>query len=1181
MSPMNAATAQQVQAAQPLTSTWLAANAGSGKTRVLTNRVARLLLGGTRPEQILCLTYTKAAAAEMQNRLFLTLGKWSMWADEPLGAALEALGEKVPTSQQLRQARTLFACAIETPGGLQIQTIHAFCARLLRRFPLEAGVSPQFKQMDDRSGQVLIHQIIHRISAGDQAHLLDDLATQLGGDTDTLNKLALQLVRQRAAFQRPLTWPQLLEVFSLPSTMSEAALLAQVIQPDDLKLLDQLLPKLEASSTNDQKAAKKLKSLAAANPTMGDLALLESIFLYAKTPYRAKIDGKYPFPTKALRKTMGLEELEKLNDLMGRVEEGRQQRLGLAAAKRSMALYNFAAAFLPIYAQEKQRRGWLDFDDLIQKSQFLLRDSSAADWVLFRLDYGVDHILVDEAQDTSPGQWDVIEKLAQEFSSGEGARSLKRTIFVVGDKKQSIYSFQGADPNSFDTMKDLFQQRLQREDLQLKQLHLDYSFRSAPVILKLVDTLFANQEGAGFSPKERHQAFKANLPGRVDLWPLVVKTKAEDTPQWTNSEPLTQPISSAKILAKQVATFIHGLLRQNRETIPMAKPDGTVEHRAIRPEDILILVQRRSELFTEIIDNCKAKELPIAGADRLKLTAELAVKDLTALLHFLATPDDDLSLAAALKSPIFHWGEEHWGEEQLFKLAHHRPPNCSLGQALQKQACNYPKTVAILKDLRNKTDYLRPYELIERILTRHGARQRLIGRLGPEVEDGIEGLLSQALAYERTEIPSLTGFLLWATTDALEVKRQLSQASGMIRVMTVHGAKGLEAPIVILPDTLFQMKDNYAGQLTVTDHGDLLWNTKKDDRPDILENSSTKQQHKEQQERMRLLYVAMTRAQTWLIVAGAADKSKKKADESKEENTDESQKEKDNWYNHVYKGMEQLKTAVAGRKVEEGIAAQHLRGNGEFYPHGEILRLSCGHWPAPPQPQTDDQTGKEPPSLPNLPSHLLAPPQLPKAMAEPKVIKPSNLGGDKALAGDGELEPEQAMARGTAIHRLLEVLPSIPDGSWQDVAAPLLPQFSGAEREAMVKEAVNVLRAPALAEVFAEDSLAEVEFTITVAGGPMQGTMDRLLVRPDKVLAVDFKTNATVPTTPQECPEGILRQMGAYEQAINILYPGRPVEMAILWTRTATLMFLPSPLLQQAWQRAQAQLTHCNPSNHS
>ena len=406
--------------------------------------------------------------------------------------------------------------------------------------------------------------------------------------------------------------------------------------------------------------------------------------------------------------------------------------------------------------------------------------------MLYRLDGGIDHILVDEAQDTSPDQWDVVEKLAQEFTSGEGARSdVERTIFVVGDKKQSIYSFQGADPQAFDRMQQEFGRRLAESGSKLWDSTLEYSFRSSSAILSLVDILFENRAEAGFHKDSLHRAFKADLPGRVDLWPVVEKVEEDDDGDWT--DPVDRPGARhhTVILAEKVAQSIKDMIDRG-ETIPEdGETPGTFVRRKVQPGDFLILVQRRSDLFAEIIRACKALRLPIAGADRLKVGAELAVKDLAALLSFLATPEDSLSLATVLKSPLFGWTEQ-----QLFDLAHRRQEQF-LWAALRQRAEEFPETLDILNDLRGQIDFLRPYDLIERILTRHDGRRKLLGRLGAEAEDGINALLSQALAYERTDIPSLTGFLVWIQTDDLEIKRQMSGVGNMIRVMTVHGSKGL------------------------------------------------------------------------------------------------------------------------------------------------------------------------------------------------------------------------------------------------------------------------------------------------------------------------------------------------------------------------------------------------------
>src|SRR6056297_1170121 len=789
MTVRDAATQAQVDAARPDLSTWLSANAGSGKTRVLTDRVARLLLDGVNPQHILCLTYTKAAASEMQNRLFQRLGAWAMLGNRDLSDALRELGHEATIDDDtLRRARRLFAQAIETPGGLRIQTIHSFCAALLRRFPLEAGVSPQFTEMEDRTARLLRAEIVEDLAAGPQADALYAIARHYSGET--LDDLTAEITRHRSGFARPISEADLATAFDLPEGTDMAQIEARVFLGNECTLLDQLIPALQAGSSNDVKAAAKLSRITTLDHRA--LPILEDVFLTgasAKSPFSAKIGS---FPTKATREALGT-VVDQIEQWMQRVADTRQTRLSFLALQKTRALHAFARAFLPAYEQAKRLRGWLDFDDLILRARDLLTDPAVAAWVLYRLDGGIDHILVDEAQDTSPVQWQVIERLAQEFTSGQGARAdVIRTIFVVGDKKQSIYSFQGADPREFDRMKADFAERLKAMGQPLQDMEMEYSFRSSRAILDLVDQTFANSQDSGFTPKQGHKAHKSDLPGRVDLWPVVEKPAKDDDPVWYSPVDVKAANDPATVLAQQVAKTIRRMVDE-KQLIP--DDNAQTGMRRIRPGDVMILVQRRSDLFHEIIRECKAQDLPIAGADRLKVGAELAVKDLAALLSFLATPEDSLSLAIALRSPLFGWSEA-----DLYKLAHGRRQKY-LWAALRERADDHPETMAVLNDLRGQADYLRPYDLIERILTRHDGRRKLLARLGTEAEDGIDALLSQALAYERSDIPSLTGFLCWMQTDDLEIKRQMDAAGDLIRVMTVHGAKGLEAPVVILPET--------------------------------------------------------------------------------------------------------------------------------------------------------------------------------------------------------------------------------------------------------------------------------------------------------------------------------------------------------------------------------------------
>ncbi|TMV10759.1 double-strand break repair helicase AddA [Arenibacterium halophilum] len=1117
MSTRDDATERQVQAARPDASTWLSANAGSGKTRVLTDRVARLLLAGVDPQNILCLTYTKAAASEMQNRLFRRLGEWAMLEDGALHGQLDLLGvEGAITPERMRHARTLFARAIEAPGGLKIQTIHSFCASLLRRFPLEAGVSPQFSEMETRAARLLCAEIVEQMAEGEDAPLIEGLARHASGAG--LDDVLASVLQYRAALTPPMTFDGLLGAFGLPSGFDDAALLAQVFLGGEAELLRDLHAALMAGSKTDVKAGEALAAVIdKPAPEAETLAVLEQIMLTgasAREPFTAKLGS---FPTKKTQEACAA-ILPRLNDLMTRVESARPARLGLLAARKSAALHRFATRFLPEYERRKQLRGWLDFDDQIQKARQLLNNPAVAAWVLYRLDGGIDHILVDEAQDTSPEQWDVIEKLAQEFTSGAGAREgVERTIFVVGDKKQSIYSFQGADPQAFDRMQAEFGDRLRASGGNLEDLTLEFSFRSAQSILRLVDLVFDGKAAAGFHKDSQHRAFQRDLPGRIDLWPVVDKTSEDDDRHWTDPVDRPSPRRHTVELAERIAGEIRRLIDAG-ETIP-AQGQGGLIRRPVRAGDFLVLVQRRSDLFAEIIRACKAANLPIAGADRLKVGAELAVKDLAALLRFLATPEDDLSLAIALKSPLFGWTEQ-----ELFSLAHDRG-RTYLWQTLRDQGARHSETVATLTDLMAQSDFLRPYDLIERVLTRHHGRNRLLARLGVEAEDGINALLSQALAYERTDVPSLTGFLTWMEADALEIKRELGSAGDMIRVMTVHGAKGLESPIVILPDTAKRAYQN-RGDILALD-GVPMWRPAAAQMPPALTEAAQAIRDKDMNERQRLLYVALTRAEKWLIVAAAGDLDK----------------EGDSWYQQVEAAMRD--SGAVDRDLPGGIGLS-VQGDG---------------WDDLPV-QVPEEVEKKTVDLPdvfNLPAPIPVPPL--------ETLSPSDLGGAKALPGDMGEEEDAAKLRGTRIHRLIEVLAGSDPSTRENVTERLLPGTDSATRAALLAEASAVIDAPELAHLFGPDTLAEVPVTAQIGARRVHGVIDRLIVTPTTVLAVDFKTNATVPPTPEATPEGLLRQMFAYAHALKQIFPDHQIDTAILWTRTATFMSLPQDIVMSAGSR--------------
>ncbi|MEM9248287.1 MAG: double-strand break repair helicase AddA [Pseudomonadota bacterium] len=1119
----DAATERQVEAADPTASTWVSANAGSGKTRVLTDRVARLLLRGTPPQNVLCLTYTKAAASEMQNRLFKRLGAWSMAEDAELRTELATLGVWGTTdSATLASARRLFARAIETPGGLKIQTIHSFCAGVLRRFPLEAGLSPGFREMDDTATERLQIDVLRDLVGHDRETVFDMAA--LVSDPD-FAPLCSAIRQNHAGFAQAPDLAATRARFGLSATDTAKTLIEDASSGVSADALRQIAAVLAEQSPT----MRTLGALLTAAADEGAAAHFDA--LCKASLYAGRSDPKPSALTKGARTALGplTDDFDTLATALGTAVD---RLRALDAAGKTHIAHRFAAIFLPAYTAAKAERGLLDFDDLIDRTAELLEDRSVADWVLYRLDGGIDHVLVDEAQDTSPAQWRVIQLLTQEFTAGEGsAEPGARTIFVVGDMKQSIYSFQGAEPESFLRMKARFAERLERIGIRLNALELEYSFRSAPEILRVVDETFPPENRAGLGGDILHRAFRSDLPGRVDLWPVIAPPEQDDSGAWFDPVDRISPELHRAQLAAQVARAARAMVDKGQ----LADAAGAL--RPITAGDILVLVQSRGTLFHEVIRACKEVGLDVAGADVLKLTEELAVKDICAMLAFLDLPEDSLALATVLRSPLCGWSES-----ALYDLAQGREET-HLWAALRARKAEFPETHDMLADLRDASDYLRPYELIERILVGHDGRRKLVARLGPEATDGIDALLTRALAYERSEIPSLTGFLALQEASSAQIKRRAEGRGAKLRVMTVHGAKGLEAPIVILPDTAKQtQQDRLSDAFLTDDDGAALWSIRKDASPNHLSRLRQDTIDRRKDEARRLLYVAMTRAEQWLIVAAAGDIGRAPSE---------------SWYGQVAEGL----SAAGAETLEDG-----------------ALRLQSPVWPEDTAPRTI--AAQPPDKAPALPDWTFGPVTPPARPATSRA--PSDLGGAKVLPDEGDGPDGDALARGTRIHLLLEHLPDVEHAHWSAFADALLAPETCPPED--LDEVRTLLGTPELAPLFARDSQAEIGITAALpalGGARVHGQLDRLIVSPGHVLAVDFKTNRAVPNRPDDVPEGLLRQMGAYASALSQVFPDHQIETALLWTRSATLMRLPSQLVDAALHRANAAPDHPRPEPHT
>ena len=1131
------ARAAQRVAADPARSVWVAASAGTGKTKVLTDRVLRLLLAGTPPERILCLTFTRAAAAEMALRIDRQLGAWTVADDEILADQIAVLTAAPPDAATLARARRLFAAVLDAPGGLKLMTIHAFCQSLLARFPLEAGVVPHFQVMDERTTAEFLRAaqdaVLSRARASGDEALAAALAEVAAHSSeasfaDLMSALRAARGRLRAAIRDHGGLDALIAaVFKLlavaedetPATARAAAVAENAF---DRAALQAAAAALAAGSDAEGKRATRLAAwlAAPADERAETFADYQALFLTQAGDPRAKLMTK---PTA----TAAPDARDALEAEQARMMEVREHLNAVVVARATAALLRLGGAMLDAYDRHKEARARLDYDDLILTAAALLGERAVAPWVLYKLDGGLDHILVDEAQDTNPAQWRVIAALAEEFFAGEGAREGGRTVFVVGDEKQSIFSFQGADLDALDRMRSDFARRAGSD--RWEEVGLDLSFRSTAAVLAAVDAVFAGagaRDGVAFADhKISHRAARRGHAGLVELWPLVEAADAAERAPW--EPPLERRASDRPVtrLANRIARMIRGWI-DDGERLP-------ARDRAIRPGDVLILVRRRGALVEALARALKAAGVRVAGADRMVLTDQLAVMDLAALGRFLLLPDDDLTLATVLKGPLIGLDEE-----ALFDLAYQRPNSLWRALAARRgERADFARAHERLAALLARADFTPPFELYAELLGAGGGRAAIVARLGPDANDPIDEFLALALDYERAEPASLQGFLHWLDAAEVTLKRDMEQGRDAVRVMTVHGAKGLQAPIVILPDTIGLPPSPSAGLLwpETTAEGapeTPLWPVRADFDVDPCRRAKAAAREDAMREYRRLLYVAMTRAEDRLYVCGADGRGA--ADPAC-------------WYRLVEAGLAEAAEPFAfdcadapGGWAGEGRRRVDRQARAPE-PDAAIIETAAraaappafARAPAPPEPT---------PPRPLAPS---AP-----VVAEPPVLTP---------AGDGA----RRFARGRLIHRLLELLPEIEPAERGAAATGYLARqgLDAAAAQAIADEVLAVIDEPRFAAVFGPGSRAEVPLVGVIGGVVVAGQIDRLVVTDTRVLIVDFKSNRPPPESAKAVPPAYRQQMAAYRAVVARVYPDRAIDCALLWTDGPRLMALPDALL--------------------
>lgn len=1156
----------QALASDPALSAWVSANAGSGKTHVLASRVIRLLLKGIEPSRILCLTYTRAAAANMATRVFGNLAGWSLLSDEKLSVEIEKLEGRPPDAEKLRRARRLFARALETPGGLKIQTIHAFCEAILHQFPLEANIAGHFQLLDSQMEEALVAEarrdLLTGVAAEEDGPLAEAFAhvLALGGESG-LQSLLSDIVAKRDRLRRlieaighaPEPYAELFEEFGFragdrPETLAAAIWPLPGFDASQFRQLANAADETEAKDVQKHILPEAEKAFAEVSP-LARLHHLRKAFLkadgaiYGERTFKAALRARLP------------DIFERYEQAAAIISQTCDRVALLQMLEASRAALVVADALIGRYERLKRARGFLDFSDLIMRTVALLSRPDVGPWVQFKLDRGIDHVLIDEAQDTSPEQWRIVRLLTDEFFAGDGAREgVERTIFAVGDEKQSIYSFQGAEPAAFAESGAAFHLRVPQAGGRFEKVRLTHSFRSTDDVLSAVDLVFRREEarrGLTQDPEgpPEHKAIRDNAPGYVEIWSPLSPETVDEPEDWTKSvDHASAPAARlAEIMADRIARWL--------EQGEMLEGQG----RRLRPGDIMVLVRKRDRFVHALSRSLKNRRINVAGADRLRLTAHIAVKDLLALGRFLLQPHDDLSLAAVLKSPIFGLDEE-----ALFSLAWGRGEGTSLYAALRAGARDGGYLSEILKALetwRNDAAFKPVHEFYAGVLAgvpdRQGARGQFVARLGHEASDVLDEFLSFCLAAERTGLPGLESLLATLDGSAPEIKREMDQSRDEIRIMTVHAAKGLEAPVVFLVDpgsaaashshlpTLMPFPLKQSPHLT-----GYLWRAGKD-----LANGRSRQfeqaaKDKAEEEYRRLLYVGMTRAEDRLIVCGYHGMRPAEG----------------TWHGLVRAAFEDAAGVEEQAEPQDCTPVLRYRVT-PLGGAGETGKASAPAAPLPPLP-------------PSLGAPLPPPPALPRPLA-PSGASALIEGGYEAVASarspvlDDERPAGFALERGNVVHRLLQVLPDMEPEARERAARRYLERVGASwpveERDTVLSSVTAILAEPSFAAVFAPGSRAEVSVMgkLTIAGAQraVSGKIDRLAVTDEAVLIVDYKTNRPAPEELEAVPPAYIAQLALYAELLRPLYPGKEFCSALLFTEGPRLLHLPGNAMEAALAR--------------
>lgn len=1071
---------EQLRSSDPTKSVWASASAGTGKTKVLTDRVLKLLLSGTSPQKILCLTFTKAAAGEMLERINHTLISWTKASASELEDSLLSIFGRPPTNDEKIIAQSLFHISLKSAKQAQIQTIHSFCQSILRQFPFEAGITPGFQVIDEPKSYDLIRRVSHSIFA--------NIDSSKGFDQETLNALTFMETNihdssleelQNEIISSKVEFKILIDQFKTQENYEKfLKKTMQITQSADdyFATLFSTLDKYGALSLSqdeldnniiqqyndyynlDKEGRKK------------SFDSVKNLFLTLLDVPRLKIISSKTAKTHP-------ELLEVIQAIQSAILETDQALKALRLIQASKYLFILASQLITTYEEYKNKLGYIDYDDLIYLTQRLLGNSEYKEWILYKLDGGIEHILIDEAQDTSPAQWRIIEAIMQEFYSGNET-SQNRTIFVVGDEKQSIYSFQGADIKAFNNMKTYLAKQMSDSRRSFEIVELAYGYRSTTAIIDFVHKVF-NKLSDRFPTHANIKCFRSNHPGKVEIWPLI--TSEEKTNLFWPVFTKNQQISPSQELANNIAAYIKAEIASGKILPSTGKP--------ISAGDFMILIRRRNNATTEIITALQDQGLEVAGIDRLIIADSLVAKDLISLAKFVLQPLDNLNLATLLKSPFIGINDD---ELQTLILSDKKQ---SIWHNLHTS-----KWGEIYKKLEQFKQLYLTYSLqdfFHIILNILGYRKQLLDFNGEESLDIINEFLELTNSFAKEISNNLQEFVLWFEHNPTEIKRNIEK-NNKIRIMTIHGAKGLQAGVVILADTTSTPINQ--NSITWTPDHLALWGASSLNTNNYLSAIKIYNQSTDYEEYLRLLYVAMTRAEDHLIVTGYSNKK---------------DAPKNSWYQIIMDNM-----------VEVGYSETE-------YP---FLRSPALIY---------HNHGKTPIAKPEAKNAIISLPP-PPVISDP-IIKHTEV---RMTKGANPLKSNEGLLFGSIFHKVMEDMIRSQDFTLAR-NHPMLRLLPQRQQSFISNKIKTLIEKPDFKDLLGLEIHNEISLGLKESNNMRIGRIDLMAIDKRQITIIDYKTDKK--SNLNEVPTEYIEQLAFYKKAISQIYPQHKVITKILWLETLEL----------------------------